>query len=418
MWEPGEIAAYWKSWEGRTVDGRFLLGSYIGGSAGAAVFRTEYHVGEARPSVLKLIPADHGTAETLAARWSMASDLSHPHLIRLLAHGAVREGDASYAYAVMEYGQDTLAEVLTDRALTPAETREMLDPLLSALAYLHGQGFAHGHLTPENILALDDQLKLSTDGLCPVEAESCDSSPAADIYAVGEVICRALTRQLAPYSALPEPFRSIVQSCMRAKPSERPGAARVVQMLHAPVEAPRRERPNYVIWAVAIVVLVIAFGIVRSCRHEPVAPVTPVPPQAAATTPAAPPVQKPSPAPAPTRPAPAAPAPAVPEPAPPAVPSAKPAEPTPSVIQRFLPEIDRRARDTIHGAVRINVRVTVDDNGHVTRAEYETKPASGYLGKLTLEAARKWRFPSGDAGEWLLRFQLHRADTTVAVERK
>ena len=30
----------WKDWEGRTVDGKFVLANYLGGSESAAVFRT------------------------------------------------------------------------------------------------------------------------------------------------------------------------------------------------------------------------------------------------------------------------------------------------------------------------------------------------------------------------------------------
>src|SRR2546422_9400834 len=66
----------------------------------------------------------------------------------------------------MEYAGEDLSQMLPHRPLTPAEARDMLAPALDALAYVHGKGFVHGHLKPANIMAIDDQLKLSSDGLC------------------------------------------------------------------------------------------------------------------------------------------------------------------------------------------------------------------------------------------------------------
>src|SRR2546422_11551930 len=66
----------------------------------------------------------------------------------------------------MEYAGEDLSQMLPHRPLTPAEARDMLAPALDALAYVHGKGFAHGHMKPANIMAIDDQLKLSSDGLC------------------------------------------------------------------------------------------------------------------------------------------------------------------------------------------------------------------------------------------------------------
>ena len=83
----------------------------------------------------------------------------------------------------------------------------------------------------------------------------------------------------------------------------------------------------------------------------------------------------------------------------------------------MLPDIDRRARDTIHGTVKIDVRVRVDARGRVDDAAFDHRPSSNYLGKLTLDAARQWRFRAGAPGEWILRFQLLREDTKVTAEQ-
>ena len=41
----------------------------------------------------------------------------------------------------------------------------MLPPLLRALQYVHSRGLVHGRIQPSNILAIADQVKLSSDSL-------------------------------------------------------------------------------------------------------------------------------------------------------------------------------------------------------------------------------------------------------------
>src|SRR5450759_5433145 len=78
----------WKQWEGRTVDGRFALQSYSGGSDHSAVFLTfrQGAAGDSEKAALKLIsvPAD---AEKQLLRWKLAGELNHPNLIRIFEAG-------------------------------------------------------------------------------------------------------------------------------------------------------------------------------------------------------------------------------------------------------------------------------------------------------------------------------------------
>ena len=68
-------------------------------------------------------------------------------------------------YIVMEYAEENLAEILPLRPLAAAEASEMLRPTAGTLAYLHQSGLAHGRIRPSNIMAVDNQLKISADGL-------------------------------------------------------------------------------------------------------------------------------------------------------------------------------------------------------------------------------------------------------------
>src|SRR6185503_1087422 len=83
----------------------------------------------------------------------------------LFQTGSCEVNQVAVHYAVMEYAEEVLATVLRERPLTPEETRPMLESVLNVLAYLHGQGLAHTRLKPSNILAMDDRLKISCDGI-------------------------------------------------------------------------------------------------------------------------------------------------------------------------------------------------------------------------------------------------------------
>jgi TonB family protein len=95
-------------------------------------------------------------------------------------------------------------------------------------------------------------------------------------------------------------------------------------------------------------------------------------------------------------------------------------EPTPGhIIHQVLPDVPRRASDTIWGTVRVIVRATVDPSGSVSSAELTSAGPSHYFARLSVDAARKWQFdPARKNGQavasvWLLHFNYTRSGTTV-----
>ena len=151
----------WKQCEGELAGGEFPLESYLGGSEGSAVFLTRCASNRA---AIKLVLAGQTEVGELVERWNRAATLYHPHLVRIFAAGTWSLAGLPLAYLVMEYAEENLAEVLRERPLTTDETREMLEPVADALAYLHGKGLVHGNLKPSNILAIEDTLKISSEG--------------------------------------------------------------------------------------------------------------------------------------------------------------------------------------------------------------------------------------------------------------
>lgn len=94
-------------------------------------------------------------------------------------------------------------------------------------------------------------------------------------------------------------------------------------------------------------------------------------------------------------------------------------EPTPpgggAAVHEEIPNVSASSRNTIHGHVRVGVRVTVDSSGRVVRDNLDNPSSSNYFNRIASEAARKWRFAAADQGsrEWVLRFEFGRDGTTV-----
>jgi len=89
------------------------------------------------------------------------------------------------------------------------------------------------------------------------------------------------------------------------------------------------------------------------------------------------------------------------------------------VLDQVLPDVSPKARATIHGRVRVSVRVQVDPSGGVSAAEFDSQGPSKFFADLALQAARKWAFTPPEvngksvASEWRLRFVFTANDTKV-----
>jgi TonB family protein len=90
------------------------------------------------------------------------------------------------------------------------------------------------------------------------------------------------------------------------------------------------------------------------------------------------------------------------------------------VLDQVLPDVSEKARATIHGKVRVSVKVHVDPSGGVTGAEFDSPGPSKFFADIALQAARKWAFTPPEVNgksvpsEWRLRFEFTQRDTRVA----
>uniref|UniRef100_A0A673C8A7 Maternal embryonic leucine zipper kinase n=1 Tax=Sphaeramia orbicularis TaxID=375764 RepID=A0A673C8A7_9TELE len=118
-------------------------------------------------------------------------NLSHQHVCRLYQ---VIE-TSTQIFMVLEYcpGGELFDYIIAKDRLSEEETRVFFRQIVSAIAYVHSQGYAHRDLKPENLLIdADHNLKLIDFGLCArpkgglgYELMTCCGSPA---YAAPELI--------------------------------------------------------------------------------------------------------------------------------------------------------------------------------------------------------------------------------------
>jgi len=446
----------WAKWEGEVINGAFPLRRFLSGSDHSGIFLTECTAQNVAAAAIKLIPADAAFAETQLSHWKMAAAAAHPRLVRLLDAGRCRLDDQPFLFVVMEYAEETLSQILPQRALTPDEVREMLLPILEALAFLHGKNLVQGELKPPNVLVVGDQLKLASDNMRPAgeprtgiaktllydppEAENGRISAAGDMWALGITLVEALIQRtpewpqersepLALPAGLPEKLGDTIRSCLNRNPADRPTAAGLVAEFNPPPQEPvvsiqeRQFVPAVpavpavpvapvapvvpvvaVVAVVAVLILVVAvWGGLRMLHRHRDSPPPAAPPEVSVPASAANPAPPPAPASHP-----------VSRPLQPPAPSS--ADAVPSVLHQEIPDVPQSASGTIQGRLTVAVRVTVDSGGNVVDETLKIPGPSKYFTRLASAAARKWKFaPAADPGsrEWLVWFEFTRGGTTA-----
>jgi serine/threonine protein kinase len=414
----GKTVELGKDWVGQTVNARYPLQQYLGGSDTTAVFLTQLPTGTKSKAAIKLVVANASDGDILIANWKRGAQLSHPHLLQVFDGGRCWLSGRELFYVVTEFADENLAQVLPHRGLTASETDTMLRPTVAALGYLHEQDLVHGELRPANIMAVGDQLKLSTDSICgpgaapktlsnnygAPELSSGQISAATDMWDLGATLVEALT-QRAPSAAgsiapLPKPYAEIVSHCLVKDPAKRWTIRDVSAAIGMQPPAPKEAEPKPVkmeeaserepapsfklkplVIALIAVAAVIAILLVMNGKNQPATPNAQNPPASVAPAPAA------------------------------EVPASQPAtSATDGVVRRVLPEPSAGALRTIQGHIKVRMRLAVDSSGKVSEARFTSPGPSKYFSRISMEAAKQWQFTplAGNPREWNVLFEFTR----------
>jgi TonB family protein len=471
----------WKRWQGRNVDQKFPLQTYLGGSDHSAVFLTAVEGvagnvgrGDSSKAAIKLIDvaADAAGGEAQSSRWQAVRELNHPSLIRILDTGRC-EVDGNYLlYVVMEYAEENLSQILPERALTAEETLVTLPPVLEVLQFVHDSGFVHGHIKAANILAIGNQVKLSSDTLSrtgetsrvngvsaygPPETATGAASTAGDVWQLGMTLIEVLTQRLPVWDRegrrapvipdnVPQPFRDIATNCLQLDAGKRCTVREISERLKmGHTEAGRRQTPSdlrqdisaaagqqrsaqnfnhtdtglqkesakWPIWVAMAAVVAIAFVLIaRPKRSNPRSEQPSAEArqdtetrtsQSADRTGAAGGVASNT--------------------SDAANSEAGSSDAQLGVVQRVMPQVSPSARRTIQGKIKVRVRAGVDAAGNVSSATLESAGPSKYFSRISMEAAREWKFVAAEASEqsgsreWRIQFAFTRANTEASAAR-
>ncbi|HEX8108814.1 MAG TPA: serine/threonine-protein kinase [Kofleriaceae bacterium] len=199
------------------LEERFEIEDRIQGGGMGEVFRARDRV-SGEPVAIKVIASGHDPRGARFAREvRLLSELSHPAIVRYVAHGVTAPG---VPFLVMEWldGED-LRRRLEREPLTIGESVALAARVAEALGVAHARGIVHRDLKPSNLFLPDrriDQVKVldfgiaRRDGLthltrtgtligtpgymAPEQARSHEVVDArADVFALGCVLFECLT---------------------------------------------------------------------------------------------------------------------------------------------------------------------------------------------------------------------------------
>ena len=201
---------------GRLVDGRYQVRSRIARGGMATVYLATDLRLERRVAIKVMhghLADDSQFKQRFIQEARSAARLAHPNVVNVFDQGQ----DNDSAYLVMEYLPGiTLRDLLQEYgSLTPEQTIDITEAVLSGLAAAHKAGIVHRDLKPENVLLADDgRIKIGDFGLARAASANTATGAAllgtiaylspelvtrgiadtrSDIYAVGIMMYEMLT---------------------------------------------------------------------------------------------------------------------------------------------------------------------------------------------------------------------------------
>ncbi len=242
----------WKALEGKVLDGGYEIEQCLSASESTASFKIRVLGDRFIDALIHVFASGVITPERLTL-WSDATHLVHPHIAAPLTSGTCELHGTWLPYIVLIKPEETLENVLRERALTAPEAKEVLRSAIAALQFLHSRGFVHSALSPSTVFAVGDVVKLCGEPVLRIntangpsaitasyiapESEDANVTPAADIWCLGATILETLTRQqyegdrVDATRNLPTPLDRIIGRCLERDVQLRPTLMELGAML-------------------------------------------------------------------------------------------------------------------------------------------------------------------------------------------
>jgi len=210
----------WSDFESNVVEGRYPLGKLMRSEGRCGWFEAQF---EGKPAIIGLIESLNDE-KMLLERLRVVEKVSDADVVAIFESGATRLRATPLVYAVMEYTEENLEDVLRERALSADETRQVADSLVSALRAIHKERLVCGRLEAASVLASGDTIKLRSDYLQLVPADMAFEPIAAkDLRDLGSLLHQCLTQKPLKrvsdgndpsLQLLPPPFVQIVRQTL------------------------------------------------------------------------------------------------------------------------------------------------------------------------------------------------------------
>jgi serine/threonine protein kinase len=262
----------WRELEGTVLDGRVGLDRVVSPPPAFSAHLISDH----SQSVLVRFVRER-SGDELLARYTRASCLSHPNLVRCFGAGLYENGNTRYVYVIVETTEENLAQILQDRRLSLEEVQDLGIQLASGLSYLHERNLICCGLEASTVarsgrfwkIADYSQLRTTGDGSAtktrrlltnspsvPPEAYVGIVSPAWDSWSLGIVLTAALIGPKgerrdgrAARREFPRSIEAVISECLSTDPRARCGVERVATLLterplHSAERAPQLAPPT------------------------------------------------------------------------------------------------------------------------------------------------------------------------------
>ncbi|MGI8743085.1 MAG: protein kinase domain-containing protein [Bryobacteraceae bacterium] len=244
------------SWEGllgSTVPDGFVLKRLIQETPHFALFNAHAASDSQQPEALVELVIPQEEPKTIINRFLEASYIKHPNLAGISSAGMLPEH--GLVYAVAEPVDHTLTQFIAQRPLPEDDALELVEQIVSALAFIHSENLVFCNLRPESVwrTAMDwklgdfSQLRVIGRGDSrqlratlarrpdlPPEVYDGVVSTAWDIWSLGVLLRRILAAQPVHVEGavstprnrlrnadLPAPFDTITRDCLHPDPESR-----------------------------------------------------------------------------------------------------------------------------------------------------------------------------------------------------